>query len=51
MRLEWIYGLGAMSTLAVLVGVDLLLALLEQKGVAVSYAVVRGLRQGRSRRD
>jgi len=45
MRLEWIYGLGAISTLTLLVGCDLLVALLEQKGLAASYALLRELRQ------
>jgi hypothetical protein len=49
MRLDWIYGLGATSTLALLVGLDLLLAVVEQKGAA-SLAVLKGMRAERSRR-
>ena len=44
MRLDWIYGLGAISTLVVLVGCDLLVALVEQRSIAVSYALLRELR-------
>jgi hypothetical protein len=50
MRLDWIYGLGAMSTLAVLVGLDLLVAVVEQKGAAASFAILRELRAERPRR-
>jgi hypothetical protein len=45
MRRDWILGLGAMSALAVLVGLDLLLALAEDKGAAASYLLLRGLGQ------
>jgi hypothetical protein len=49
MRRDWILGFGAMSTLAVLVGIDLLLALFEEKGLAASHALLRGLRPARQR--
>jgi hypothetical protein len=44
MRRDWFFGLGALSTLAVLVGLDLLLTHLEEKSLAASYALLRGLR-------
>ncbi len=43
MRRDWIFGLGAFSTLAVLVGLDLLLAVAGDRGVAASQALWRGL--------
>ena len=43
MRSNWILGLGALSTLAVLVGLDLLVALAEDRGLAASHALLRGL--------
>ncbi len=46
MRRDWIFGFGAISTLAVLVGLDLLLALVEDRSLAASHALLRGL-QGR----
>ena len=50
MRLDWLYGLGAISTLTVLVGLDLFLALVEDKSLVASYALLRELRSGRPRR-
>jgi hypothetical protein len=44
MRSDWFLGFAATSTLAVLVGMDLLLALVEERGLAASYALLRGLR-------
>jgi hypothetical protein len=49
MRRDWIIGLGAMSALAVLVGIDLLLAIVEDRSVAASYAILRGLAAERRR--
>lgn len=43
MRRDWILGLGALSTLAVLVGLDLLFAVAEDRGLAASHALLRGL--------
>jgi hypothetical protein len=43
MRRDYILGTFAMSTLAVLVGIDLLLALVEDKSLAASYSLLRGL--------
>jgi len=43
MRSDWIIGLGALSTLAVLVGIDLLLVTAEDRGLAASRAVLRKL--------
>jgi hypothetical protein len=47
MRRDWILGFGAMSTLAVLVGLDLLVALAAQRGAAASRMILRGARQPR----
>jgi hypothetical protein len=41
MRTDWILGLGAVSTLAVLVGLDLLLGLAEDRGREASHALLR----------
>jgi len=43
MRRDWILGFGAMSTLAVLVGLDLLVALASDRSLAASHALLRGL--------
>jgi hypothetical protein len=43
MRRDWIFGFGAVSTLAVLVGIDLLLALVKDRSLAASHALLRGL--------
>ena len=43
MRRDWILGLGAISTLAVLVGLDLFLALVEDRSLAASHALLRAL--------
>jgi hypothetical protein len=43
MRRDWILGFGAMSTLAVLVGIDLILALVEDRSLAASHALLRAL--------
>jgi hypothetical protein len=43
MRSDWIIGLGALSTLAFLVGLDLLLVTAEDRGLAASRAVFRRL--------
>jgi hypothetical protein len=51
MRLDWVYGLGALWTLGVLVGIDLLVALVEQRGTEASFAILRELRAERPRRD
>lgn len=51
MRRDWIFGFGALSTLAVLVGIDLLLALVEDRGLAASHAILRGLGSPRPRRS
>jgi len=50
MRRDWIFGFGAISTLALLVGIDLLLALVEDKSLAMSHAFLRGLRSPRAPR-
>ncbi len=50
MRMEWLYGFGALSTLVVLVGLDLLVAIAEREGVAASAALLRELRPQRARR-
>jgi hypothetical protein len=42
MRRDWIFGFGAMSTLAVLVGLDLLVALLAHRGAAASRTIFHG---------
>ena len=47
MRTDWILGFGAMSTLAVLVGLDLLVALAAQKGAAASRMILQGARPPR----
>lgn len=47
MRRDWILGLGALSTLALLVGIDLLLAVAEDRGLAASHALLRGLAPAR----
>ena len=49
MRREWILGLGAISTLAVLVGLDLLLVMAQDRGLAASHALFRGLAPARVR--
>ena len=49
MRRDWLLGLGAISTLAVLVGLDLLLVLVEDRGLAASHAILRGLAPARAR--
>lgn len=45
MRGDWLLGLGAFSTLAVLVGFDLVLALIAHKGKAASVAFRRATRR------
>jgi hypothetical protein len=49
MRRDWVIGLGAMGALAVLVGLDLLLAIVEDRGLAASHALLRGLAPARAR--
>jgi hypothetical protein len=49
MRSDWIIGLGALSTLAFLVGLDLLLVTAEDRGLAVSRAVLSRLATAPSR--
>jgi hypothetical protein len=51
MRRDYILGTFAMSTLAVLVGIDLLLVLVEDKSLAVSYSLLRGLSSRRTRTE
>jgi hypothetical protein len=43
MRSDWIIGLGALSTLAFLVGLDLLLVTAEDRGLAMSRAILSRL--------
>jgi hypothetical protein len=38
-RRDWIFGLGAVSTLAVLVGLDLLVALVHDRGLSASQSL------------
>lgn len=45
MRGDWLLGLGAFSTLAVLVGFDLVLTLIAHKGLAASIAWRKGARR------
>ena len=49
MRRDWIFGLGAMTTLGVLVGLDLLIAVVEERSLAASHALLRGLAPARPR--
>lgn len=44
MRRDWIFGLGAISTLTVLVVLDLFVALVEDRSLTASHALLRGLR-------
>jgi len=44
MRREWFLGFGAFSTLMLLVGIDMALALLTHKGQAASTAILRSIR-------
>jgi hypothetical protein len=46
MRRDWFLGLGAVSTLLVLMGVDLALALVARRGHAASLALWERLRRG-----
>jgi hypothetical protein len=46
MRRDWFLGLGAVSTLAMLVGIDLLLTSMVQKSLLASRVAVKRL-QGR----
>jgi hypothetical protein len=41
MRLDWIFGLGAISTLAVLVGLDLALSMAAEAGKSASAVLIR----------
>ena len=50
MRSDWIIGLGALSTLAFLVGLDLALAMAEERGLAMSRAILSSLAAVPSRR-
>jgi hypothetical protein len=50
MRRDWILGTLAMSTLAVLVGIDLIVAVLGYKGLVASSALLRSLRSPGVRR-
>jgi hypothetical protein len=50
MRRDWIFGLGAISTLAVLVGIDLALAIAYDECLVASHGLLRELRSSRSRR-
>lgn len=50
MRREWFLGFGAFSTLMLLVGIDLALALIAHKGQVASTAILRNLRVPLSRR-
>ena len=47
MRRDWFTGLGAFSTLAMLVGIDLLLTSMAHKGWIASRVVVKRLRAPR----
>jgi hypothetical protein len=49
MRREWIYGFGAMSTLAVLVGLDLLVAVVAQRGATASRTLLLAAQRPRRR--
>jgi hypothetical protein len=44
MRRDWIFGLGAISTLTVLVALDLLVALVEDRSLTASHALLRSRR-------
>lgn len=44
MRRDWFLGFGAFSTLMVLVGIDLALALIAHKGQVASTMILRSLR-------
>lgn len=50
MRRDWIFGLGAVSTLVVLVGLDLVFTIAYDGCLVASHALLRGLRPPRSRR-
>ena len=50
MRREWFLGFGAFSTLMVLVGIDLALALIAHKGHEASTAILHSLRAPLGRR-
>ncbi len=45
MQRDWILGLGAISTLTVLVGMDLMLALATERGRRASRAIIRRMRR------
>lgn len=47
MRLDWIMGLGAVSTLAVLVGIDLALSMAAEAGKTASTVLIRRTRPPR----
>lgn len=47
MRLEWIFGLGAVSALAVLVGIDLAISMAAEAGKEASAVLVRKTRPRR----
>jgi hypothetical protein len=49
MRRDWIFGLGAVSTLAVLVGIDLAMAIAYDGCLEASQALLRELRSSRPR--
>jgi hypothetical protein len=44
MRRDWFLGLGAVSTLAMLVGIDLLITSMADRGRAASLVVVKRMR-------
>lgn len=45
MRRDWVLGLGAFSTLTMLVGIDLLLTSMAHKGLIASRVAVKRLRE------
>jgi len=45
MKRDWFLGLGAFSTLAMLVGIDLLITSMALKGRAASLVVVKRMRR------
>lgn len=49
MRRDWIFGLGALSTLGVLVGIDLAVAIAYDGCRVASQALMRGIRAPRTR--